>query len=112
MDWHGAGTRSKTFFISIDSLYRNSWAGENVEFHFVNVPIRVGEAWLFPVGLNDALWFAFRNDNARIFIHSDVKTAIGQAKPLPFSHVFNFNEDGSVNEISVKGVRRGFDNED
>ncbi len=110
-DWHGAGTRSKTFFISIDSLYRNSWSKEDVQFHFVNVPIRVGQAWLFPVGLNDALWFAFRNDNARIFIENSVEDAIEQAGSSPFIHVFNFNDDGSVSEVFVKGARSGFDND-
>lgn len=110
LDWHGAGTRSKTFFISIDSLYRNNWSEENVEFHFVNVPIRVGQAWLFPVGLNDALWFAFRNNDAKIFIHNNIKTALEQGSS-PFSHIFEFNEDGSVTEVGVKGVRKGFDNE-
>lgn len=97
-DWHGAGTRSKTFFISIDSLYRNSWSEENVQFHFVNVPIKVGQAWFFPVGLTDALWFAFRNNDAKIFIYNDIKTALEQGSS-PFSHIFKFNEDGSVSEI-------------
>lgn len=108
-DWHGAGTRSNNFFISIDSLYKNSWSEPNMEFHFIDVPIRVGQAWLFPVGLKDALWFAFRNDNAKVFIDKDLETALQQTIPSTYSGVFKFNEDGSVTEVGVKGVRKGFD---
>lgn len=104
-DWHGAGTRSNNFFISIDSLYRNSWSEPNMEFHFLDVPIRVGGAWLFPVGLKDALWFAFRNDNARVFIDKDLETALQQVTISTYSSVLKFNEDGGVTEVGVKGAR-------
>ena len=35
-------------------------------FVFVNVPIRYGRAWIFPVGLPDALWHMFRNQTSVI----------------------------------------------
>lgn len=47
-----------------------------MEFHFVNVPIRYGEAWLFPVGISDALWFIFRNPQHRVFTWPTISQAM------------------------------------
>ena len=55
----------------------------HVEFHFVNIPIRTGEAWVFPVGLPDALWLVFRNPTMRVFSWSTLPQAFG----VPFLRV-------------------------
>ena len=57
IDWHGAGERVQNFLTSIDSLYDESWSTENVNLYFTNVPIKSNDAWVFPVGLEDAVWF-------------------------------------------------------
>lgn len=98
-DWRGAGEKSRNFFISIDALYTDYWSRGPVEFHFVNVPQKVGEAWVFPVGLSDAVWFAFQNKEAKVFIHNDLDTALNQAGLSFTNRVFVFNEDGSLKEI-------------
>ena len=99
-DWHGAGDRVKKFFVSIDELYADYWSNELVEFHFVNVPIRVGEAWVFPVGLPDALWFSFRNDNLRVYIDNTLDDALNAVGERKNAKVFQFQEDGSVVQIT------------
>ena len=35
----------------------------NANFYFVNVPIRKANAWIFPVGLSDGIWFIYRDDS-------------------------------------------------
>ena len=85
--------------MSIDELSSDSWSGNDLRFRFVNVPIKTGEAWIFPVGLSDALWFAFQNDNLKVYIHSSLDEAISLAGISLADRVFKFNEGGSVEEI-------------
>ena len=101
-DWAGAGVKSNQFFVSIDALYSDYWSKEPIELHFVNVPIKYGQAWVFPVGLNDAVWFAFKNPNARVFLDNNVNTILTTADNPLNKKVFIFSDDGSVKEIPIK----------
>lgn len=98
-DWYGAGDRSRKFFISIEGVYTNLWKEGEVELHFVNVPTRIGQAWIFPVGLEDAIWFAFRNDSIKIFKHTNISSAIQAAGNKNTNFVLEFSENGSVSEL-------------
>ncbi len=99
-DWHGAGDKSKNFFTSINGLYSDFWSQGPVDLHFVNVPIRTGEAWVFSVGLKDAMWFAFQNNNLKIYTHSVPKEAFDQgAGGTATSSVFIFKDDGTLKEV-------------
>lgn len=99
-NWHGAGEKSKNFFTSINGLYSDYWSQEPVNLHFVNVPIRTGEAWVFPVGLKDPIWFAFQNDNLRIYIHSTAREAFdSSAGGTALDPVFQFKDDGGLEEV-------------
>ncbi len=98
-DWAGAGQKVENFFISLDAQYTNFWSQDKVEFHFVNVPIKSGDAWVFPVGLEDATWFAFKNPQARIYTYPTAADAVHNAG-LDFNKiVLQFNDDGSVRQI-------------
>ncbi len=99
-DWDGAGKKSKMFLVAIDALYSDYWSKEPVEFHFVNVPIRSGDAWVFPVGLEDALWFAFENRDLKIYIHQTLREALALAGDSPSKRVFVFQDDGSLREVT------------
>jgi len=98
-DWTGAGEKTRRFFISIDALYSDYWSKEPVELHFVDVPIKYGQAWVFPVGLSDALWFAFENKNLKIYIHPSIKEALGEAGTSALNPIFRFNDDGSLEQV-------------
>lgn len=99
LDWTGAGEKTRRFFISIDFLYSDYWSKEPVELHFVDVPIKYGQAWVFPVGLADALWFAFENRNLKIYTHPSVKEALDQAGTSVLNPIFKFNDDGSLEQV-------------
>jgi len=95
-NWNEAGNKVQKFFLSINELYENQWASPTAEFHFVDLPIRVGEAWVFPVGINDALWFAIQNENAKIFIHPNMEEALKASGSRLDSPVLIFSPDGSL----------------
>ncbi len=98
-DWQGAGEKVKKYFVSIDALYSNSWSGNPVEFHFVNVPIRYGQAWVFPVGLEDAVWFSFKNKDTKIYLHKDLESALASTETSINKRIFKLNDDGSLEDI-------------
>lgn len=101
-DWNEAGKIVNRFFISIDGLYADYWSKENMEFHFVNVPIKTGEAWVFPVGLPDTLWFVFRNPNIKVYQDKSVEEALNQIEGNLNEKVFVFDAEGKVSEVIKK----------
>jgi len=71
-----------------------------MEMHFVNIPIRHGEAWVFPVGISDALWFVYRNPNIKIYTWSTVEEALSAVTYNSMTQkIFVFKSDGSVQEV-------------
>ncbi len=98
-DWHAAGERSERFIISLNKVYSDGWTTGNVSLYFVDVPIRYGDAWIFPVGLQDAVWFVFRNENLRIFQSPSLEDAREKIKDPNNTKVFRFQTDGRLEEI-------------
>lgn len=104
-NWKEAGNRTRNFFIALQRFYSSNWSNGSVEFHFVNVPTKIGDAWIFPVGIEDAVWLAFKNENAKLIFHTKTQEALDQAGLYRSRPVFIFNPDGSVIEADrFKGV--------
>ncbi|MEK7533884.1 MAG: hypothetical protein AAB600_00965 [Patescibacteria group bacterium] len=97
-DWKTAGEKSKRFVVSLEEMYEREWKNDSLKFYFVDVPIRNGEAWIFPVGLPDAVWLLFRNKNIDIYQLRSLKEVIGSVKDPRTEKVFEFDEQGGVVE--------------
>lgn len=97
-DWYQAGEKSKKFFISLNAAYPESWTKDRMQFYFVNTPIRHGEAWIFPVGLSDALWFVFQHKNIDVYQLPSIDQAFNSIKGLENEKIFKFNDSGAVIE--------------
>ncbi len=98
-DWREAGDKSQRFLISIGRYSKDFWIRDSMRFYFANMPIRNGEAWVWPVGLKDALWFTFKNPNIEVYTMSDINLAFDYATGSSNSHVFRFDSNGNVDEI-------------
>ncbi len=99
-DWYEAGEKSRRFLVAIDNVYDDYWAKEAIELHFVNVPIRVGEAWVFPVGIPDALWFIFRNPTIKVYKWQSLEQAFNAVSyGSRTQKVFVFDDTGKVTEM-------------
>lgn len=98
-DWKSAGKESERFLISVEQYSKDSWIRQPMQFYFVDMPIRQGEAWVWPVGLKDALWFTFKNPNLAVYTASDINSAFDQAAGSLNVHVFRFDKDGNVDEV-------------
>ncbi|MFH0863615.1 MAG: hypothetical protein V1858_00790 [Candidatus Gottesmanbacteria bacterium] len=97
-DWFDAGEKTKRFLSSTDAVYSDYWTKQKMQLYFVNVPIRQGDAWVFPTGLNDALWFKFRNPNIDVYQMSNVDEALDLIQGLPNEKVFEFDSRGMLIE--------------
>ena len=97
-DWKEAGEKTKSFLTSLDWIYAHYPEQYTKQLYFVNVPIRNGEAWVFPVGLNDAAWLVFRG--------KDVKISQAQSSEQAFANlgsgygkVFEFDSNAKLIEM-------------
>lgn len=102
-DWQHAGEITNSTVVSINYAYvqQESNLPKNPVFTFVNVPIKYGEAWVFPVGLPDALWFSFQNVPLQVKETTSEQDAINQAKKSHNIHVFKYMPDGSLAEVNI-----------
>lgn len=99
-DWQQAGKLSNNLLVSFnDAFPKHNATPQNPVFYFVNVPIRLGEAWVFPVGLPDALWFTFQNSNLSVNISKSLDLALDSAEGSQSARVFEFDKEGSVSEV-------------
>lgn len=99
-DWKVAGEISKRFLVSFQEDYKDYWTENRMHFYFVDVPIKNGEAWVFPVGLKDALWFSLKNKDFNVDTLSNASLALDKAAQfLPSSEVYKVNKDGTINQI-------------
>lgn len=95
-DWKSAGEKARRLLISMNDAYIGAWTKDSVQFYFVNVPIRHGEAWVFPVGLKDAVWFAFQNDKIAVHQVPSLDDAYSAVHNPLKDIVFLFDEGGGV----------------
>lgn len=97
-DWQNAGRTAEIYLISFESIYKDYWIGKPMHFYFVNVPIKNGDAWIFPVGFKDALWFILQNDKVIVDQVNSPADALNFAKNSNLSDVFIFDRTG-IREI-------------
>lgn len=97
-DWRNAGEGTKGFLVALNSIFVNKWAEGEAELYFVDVPIKKGEAWVFPVGFEDAIWFAFQNKSLTISRFSSLDLALDQKERFENARVFQFDKKGNLKE--------------
>lgn len=98
IDWKEAGEQSKRFIVSLNNKYSDVWTQQKMKFYFVNVPIRNGDAWVFPVGLSDAIWFAFRNSDIEVYQVSSTEEAFSIVTDPTTEKIFEFDGTGVITE--------------
>ncbi len=99
--WRKAGEISKNVIASLDFIYAHYSEIDLSHIYLVDIPIRHKDAWVFPVGLTDAAWLVFRNDNVKIYqvnTVSDAFYALGNFE----GHVLKFENDGSFVEMKKR----------
>ncbi len=96
-NWQESGEKVRRSVISMNAGYTDAWSTLPMEFHIVNLPIKNGFAWMYPVGFPDMMWFITKNDSIRIFYESSVSSALDTVEyGSKTQMVFEFNEKGEL----------------
>ena len=79
-DWQKAGQISKKTLLTLSSNYK-SFPSES-SLIFVDLPVKNGLAWVFPVGLKEGILFIYRDTSLKIYRSATVKKAFDLKKNL------------------------------
>ncbi|MFC1646857.1 hypothetical protein ACFL1A_01105 [Patescibacteria group bacterium] len=103
-DWKKASNISEQTLLKL----RNEFfpLQEHYVFIFVDTPIRIGRAWIFPTGLDDALWHLFRLNgyNFKAINMQNVKDAFKYQNPPKVSRQIFLFEDYKIKR-AIKEVK-------
>ncbi|HXS15206.1 MAG TPA: hypothetical protein VN711_03695, partial [Candidatus Saccharimonadales bacterium] len=98
-DWNTAGTITQLTLAEFH--YQHPGLPKGSHLYFVNVPIKYHNAWVFPVGLNDGLWFVYRDDSLKVDEVPSIKQVqiLKKADTKNSNYIFQFNTSGEVSEV-------------
>lgn len=96
--WQTAGSVTK----NVQKKMTATLFDENTIVYFVNTPVKNGQAWIFPVGLEDALWFSVPEKNISVRSVGSEDEAFSLTSQSPNSRVFMFEPSGLLKEVKVK----------
>ncbi len=100
-DWQYAGAITNSFMQYMDNGYDYLRLGEIKKpvFYFVNVPQRYKSAWVFPVGINDAMWFRYKDSDYITYTPQSLDEARLLASGHRNARIFIFDEVGNIRII-------------
>lgn len=100
-DWTKAGEIAQNAIISLKLEFFPLY--EEANFFFTNVPIRHGIAWVFPVGLEDAIWHTFRNPEIYAHTVNSVGEAYKLSPGLKKAYIFLFRNN-KLERVSTETI--------
>lgn len=86
--WKEAGELSNKILLTLPTNYASF--SPKTTLYFVDLPIRQGRTWIFPVGLKDGLWFIYKDESLKIEKAKNVEEALDLADQNQPAHVFVF----------------------
>lgn len=94
---------SQVTYGTVQSLIGHEITKPNTNVFFYNIPTKIGEAYIFPVGLPDAVYFVNSDPSTRVFILPSKSEAVNLAKSLKAkntqSYVFTFDKNNVLQSI-------------
>lgn len=89
-DWQKA---SSIVDQSLRVIKKEAWPPQNlVHFYIANMPIRYGNAWVYPTGMNDAIWHMYRQNPFDITLVSSIQEGYEQSFAYGDRRVFIFED--------------------
>ncbi len=96
-EWANAGNITLNTLKVFRVYYENIPVGANI--YVANLPIRKANAWVFPVGFDDALWFIYRDDSLHVNKVSPEEAKFTAAQHIHTNFVFQFDSNGNITEV-------------
>lgn len=100
VEWRYAGNFTKNMLSTLRLEHAGLQKTSNV--YFVSIPVKYGNAWIFPTGLKDSLWFIYQQNNPHIY---QIKN-LDEAKKLILknktkdNYIFEFEKDGILKRVN------------
>ena len=94
--WRQAGEITNKTLLALGSNYAEFPLESTL--YFVNLPIRQDRAWVFPVGLDDGIWFIYRDETLTINRTTDLEETLELTEGKPKTYIFLY-EDGELKEV-------------
>ena len=100
--WKAAGEVSNKILRALSTNYRQF--PQEGTLYFVDLPLRIKRAWVFPVGLKDGLWFIYKNDNLKIIKGDDIDIALDYKEKNKDVYVFMY-ENEELKEVKIEEIK-------
>lgn len=94
--WKEAGETANKILRALSTNYEE-FPSEST-LYFVNLPLRIERAWVFPVGIEDGLWFIYRDESLKVIKGNDLEAALDFKAKNAQTHVFVY-EEGQLEEV-------------
>lgn len=103
LEWKQAGRTSNNALVALAFAYSQPGTlSPTPIFYFINVPIKYGDAWIFPLGLKDGLWFSFQSTPLTVIQTEDKDAAMTHGKKAYNDvHIFKFENNGDLLELKI-----------
>lgn len=97
LKWKQAGTITQETLL----FFRKNQQGLNTnnQLYFVNTPVQKDGVWVFPVGLNDGLWFIYRDKLPQVTQVNSLSEAQKLSGNVPSAHIFMYDPNGVITEV-------------
>lgn len=86
--WKEAGETANKILRALPTTYRNF--NEGTVLYFVNLPLRIERAWVFPVGLTDGIWLIYHDSSVTVKTGNNLEEALNYKNDNANIHVFVF----------------------
>jgi hypothetical protein len=93
--WRETGEISNKILRTLSTTY--SGFPEGSTLYFINLPLRIERAWVFPVGIEDGLWFVYRDETMKVMKGNDLNQALDYKEKNKSIFVFIY-ENGELRE--------------
>lgn len=97
-EWYTAG-KVTNYSLGFLRVFHEDLAPHS-NLYFVNTPIKFQDAWVFPTGLNDGIWFVYRDDTLNIKNVDTISNArmLKSNDPTGKSFIFYFDKNEKMKE--------------
>jgi len=97
--WQHSGEVTKNTLLFFRKHYPSF--APTFDVYVVNTPVTYRDAWVFPVGLSDGMWFIYRNKLPKVAEKNSVDDARGSitASGNHNSYIFQFDDQANISEV-------------
>ncbi len=68
-------------------------------YYLINVPKRIDSAWVFPLGIEDAVWFTTQNQKVTVTQGATIEEAEVFLEQNPETRIFQFDKNGNMHPL-------------